>query len=72
MRQELIDQVVAMLSADDLASIAKVGSRMTEQERRYAIGVIEDRRDDALNALTGWTGRARAIMVKASRAAVQK
>lgn len=73
MRQELIEKAVDLMIAQDSDGLGNIGPVMTEQERRYAIGVIEDKRDDALNALIGWgerwarVGKRRASRVMANR-----
>jgi hypothetical protein len=54
MRQELIEEAVALLNKGDSDGLRTIGPIMKEQEKRYAIGVIEDMRDDALNAVMGW------------------
>lgn len=46
MRQELIEEAVGLLAVGDWPRLTRLGPQMTEQERLYAEGIVQDMLDD--------------------------
>jgi hypothetical protein len=46
MRQELIEEALGLLAMGDWPRLTRLGHHMTEQEKIYAEGIIQDMLDD--------------------------
>jgi hypothetical protein len=56
MRQELIEEAVGLLAMGDLRRVSRLGATMTEQEKSYVQGIVEDMKDDNFDVLMGKPG----------------
>jgi hypothetical protein len=46
MRQELIEDAIGLLAMGDWPRLTRLGEKMTEQEKLYAEGIVQDMLDD--------------------------